>query len=1163
MKTRSLLGLQVTLGTALLALGLVGPRAEDIDLFTASSSDPSNVLIILDNSSNWSAANQGWPDDEGPPPGVDCGNDCNKQGYYELKAIRKVINNLPTDNYGTVAMNIGLMLFNNSNASRDGAYVRYHVRRMTAFNRNALLAKLDEIIRNFNTETASSSVQYAAALFDAFKYFGGHTNPDSNTNDPPANPGYSGIPVFGTRYWGSNDADGTKPDRYAYDEDHVNYNPIRKSNCGKNFIVFVGNGFPAKDNTVPDMGEVLRKLTDPESPPSTTSEFPLVTVTPVWSSWSDATGFSCVKKADCSGLIPAGDATTRYQCAASGCGKNQERVQIATVVDYTTTTAAPSGNAVSRYGDEFTDFLYRTDVHPDAGQQNVTTYTIDVYRDKQDADQTALLRSMASYGKGKYLAATDETSLEEAFADVFSEILSLNAAFASASLPVNVNTQGNYLNRVFIGMFRPDNNPRWPGNMKQYKFVLDDDDKLFLVDKTGRRAISPTTGFVTPCAVSHWTTADTYWSAEPAGGCSEPGTSPASNAPDGELVEKGAAAQRLRDATTPAGRNLKTCDTASCTALAAFDVVNTGLSSDLVAWVRGANSEPEAANPTSVMRPSVHGDVVHSRPLALDFGTAETPDIKVFYGANDGTLRAINADRDDTEGTELWSFIAPEHWAKLSRLEANEPVISFPSVPTGIEPEPEPKDYFFDGSVGGYAAPGSVWIYASMRRGGRRVYAFDVTTPGSPSLKWRAGCPNLDLGNDGGCDANLSQIGQTWSTVQVVLTAGYLNSADPPAPKPLALLGGGYDTCEDAEPNTCSNPKGNRVFVFDADNGDLLATLSTERSVAADITVLDSGGNGRVDLAYVVDTGGNLYRINIGDAAPGDWTITPVAAVGCNEPPCAARTLNRKFLSAPEVVVTQQYNAVLVGSGDREHPLPTSRATDVDNAFFMVKDKPTDANWLDLERGNCGGEPVICIGADADNSSLLKIEPEGASPTDAELTAAKGWYLAFGEDSAKVEHNGEQVVTSAVVLGGVAYFSTHTPTFPGGANADTDGDGVKDSVDLCPDTATGERVNADGCAEDQAESCGSLGTTRGYAVNFITAESPDGTTQRFDEFVGGGLPPSPVGGIVELDDGQQVPFIIGGRQLDGSFSSGLEGQKASVDLSGVRSRTYWYLEPTQ
>jgi len=1174
MKAPYLRGILVGLISALLALGPVCTRAEDIDLFTASSSDPANVLIILDNSSNWSAANQGWPEDEAPPAGVDCGNDCNKQGYYELKAIRTVIESLPADPAGTVAMNVGLMLFNNSNASRDGGYVRYHVRLLTGDNKEAFLAKLDEIIRNFNTETAASSVQYAAALFDAFKYFGGHTNPDSNTNPPPANPAYSGIPVFGTEFWGSNDADGTKPDPAAYDD--ADYIPIRKSNCAKNFIVFVGNGFPAKDDTVPNMGEVLSMLTDPESPPSTISEFPLVTVTPVWSPWTDDTDSSCVSKQSCPDSLPVGDTTRIYQCAQSGCGKNEERVQVATVEGYTTTNAPPTGNAVSRYGDEFTDFLGRTDVNPAAGQQNVTTYTIDVYRNQQSADQTALLRSMANHGNGKYLAATDEESLQKAFADVFSEILSLNAAFASASLPVNVNTQGNYLNRVFVGMFRPDNSPRWLGNMKQYKFVLDDNDKLFLADRNGRRAISPTTGFVTPCAVSHWTTVDTYWNAAPAGSCSEPGASPASDAPDGELVEKGAAAQRLRDAKTPATRNLKTCGPDSCTTLAPFDAATTGLESALVDWVRGANSEPEAANPTSVMRPSVHGDVVHSRPLALDFGTAETPDIKVFYGANDGTLRAIDADREDSEGTELWSFIAPEHWAKLSRLRTNEPVISFPSVPDSVDPEPQPKDYFFDGSVSGYAAPGEVWIYATMRRGGRRVYAFDVTTPASPRLKWRAGCPNQN--NDDGCDANLNQIGQTWSAVQAVLTAGYRTSGDPSVPKPLALFGGGYDRCEDAEPNTCpDDPKGNGIFVLDADSGEWQKTLPTTRSVAADVTVLDTDGNALIDLAYAVDTGGNLYRLNIGTEHPRDWSITPVAALGCNEPPCEAGTLNRKFLNAPEVVVTQHYNAVLVGSGDREHPLPLNRAAEVDNAFFMVKDKPADPTWLESGSGNCGDEPVICIGADASDSPLLKIEPEGASPTSAELAAAKGWYLAFGEDTADVKHHGEQVVTSAVVVAGVAFFSTHTPTFQGSASADSDGDGVLDAVDLCPDTPEGEHVNADGCAEDQGESCGSLGTTRGYAVNFITGESAVAGSERFDEFVGGGLPPSPVGGVVELDDPAEgdgddggdgsstrhlVPFIIGGRQLDGSFSSGLEGQQPDIDLSGVRSRTYWYLEPT-
>ena len=51
---------------------------------------------------------------------------------------------------------------------------------------------------------------------------------------------------------------------------------------------------------------------------------------------------------------------------------------------------------------------------------------------------------------------------------------------------------------------------------------------------------------------------------------------------------------------------------------------------------------------------------------------------------------------------------------------------------TGLTPTPQPKSYFFDGSIGGYQerngnAVDKMWIYPSMRRGGRMVYAFDVT----------------------------------------------------------------------------------------------------------------------------------------------------------------------------------------------------------------------------------------------------------------------------------------------------------------------------------------------------------------------------------------------------------------------------------------------------
>ena len=67
--------------------------ADDIDIFTGASAGTSinpRILIVLDNTSNWSAANQGWAG------GV-------KQGQSELRTLKKVI--------GTLSENINVGLF--------------------------------------------------------------------------------------------------------------------------------------------------------------------------------------------------------------------------------------------------------------------------------------------------------------------------------------------------------------------------------------------------------------------------------------------------------------------------------------------------------------------------------------------------------------------------------------------------------------------------------------------------------------------------------------------------------------------------------------------------------------------------------------------------------------------------------------------------------------------------------------------------------------------------------------------------------------------------------------------------------------------------------------------------------------------------------------------
>lgn len=792
----------------------------------------------------------------------------------------------------------------------------------------------------------------------------------------------------------------------------------------------------------------------------------------------------------------------------------------------------------NNWADEYARFVRGVDVSNKDDAQGIIVHGVAVTGSNSDGLYPNYIRAIASQGYGDYFSAGSADELTIKLLDTFSQIQSVNSVFASASLPISVSTQGTYLNQVFIGMFRPDGKakPRWAGNLKQYKFVADTSGgqfKIFLGDADGKAAISTAkTGFLKPCARSFWTPSgsDDYWSFLPQGTCTTVNdvivpNLDQSNSPDGDIVEKGAAGYRLRSGgLTPTTRKVKTCD--GCTLNASLPEIsesstNSKLSADLVAWVKGADNTatPEKSGQTAAdMRPSVHGDVVHSRPVAVDYGGSTG--VVVFYGANDGTLRAINGKQGGTDGNELWSFVAPEHYSKFERLRSNSPELYYPGTP---KPENPRKDYFFDGPVTAHKDGNNVWVYAAMRRGGSAVYAFDVsagTNLTDPKLKWKADSTTTGLSN----------IGQTWSAPKIIKAAGYTSVTSSTGAdgvtttttnyKPMLIMGGGYDSCEDgtvsSDLNTCTSgtPRGSNIYVLDADTGTVLNdafTMVTDRSVVGDITVV-TNSSGLAQYAYAADTGGNVYRINIA-GAPSTWSVKKIAALGCGTETCPGGVANRKFLFAPEVVVTSGFNAVLLGSGDREHPLSTDAVTaSVNNAFFMIKDDRS------ANPGIISLDDDVLLEIDANSSELT-------SAQQAELAAAsnKGWYLQYG--SAGTLHDKEQVVTSAVVVFGVVTFSTHTPTVA------------------------------------SSTSCGSnLGTARVYNINFLDA-SPAKGTDRFQVIDGGGLPPSPVAGVVTVctSDGvcSDVPFLIGGNP-----KSPVEVDYAPEPSGSAvnKSRVYWNIE---
>ncbi|WP_439684335.1 Pilus assembly protein PilY [Cupriavidus oxalaticus] len=1060
---------------ALLALaGWQGAHAEDIDLFTGLQNNAGtkpNVLLLLDNASTWNAATTIRGCDV--PDVVSANNAGTDVGAIQC-ALYRAVNTLVTNEQLAGNINMGLMMFgtgtNPGGKFRYPSAAPYTLPLMDLENGGKFLEYIKSIDRQADN---SNNSQVGGGMQEAWAFFSGKKG------------------LSGTQY----------------------ASPITNP-CQKNFVIYIAN---AVNNGKPqDTGTEAR----------------------------DA-------------------------LAAAGASARQ-------LTQLKLDTAA--NKYESNWGDEWARFMYETDVNGNLdNNQNIITYTIAV-TDDRNPDYVESTRSMADNAGGKRYVVSlgDVDALVKALLQIFNEMQAVNNVFSSVSLPVSVNGQGSYLNQIYIGMFRPDATaaPRWMGNLKQYKLGYDNKDQIVVLDANPsgpnqQSAISNAgTGFISPNAKSFWTAepplgfsgssytgspvsgwpAKGFWVNSPSGAAgpldSADGVAGVVGG-DGEIVEKGGAGEMLRAQflTDQNGRKLYTCPSGVCSGktLASFDTSNGWLAgtggqaalnttaadvSNLIKWVRGrdvralgdstiAGAEQQKGPGGSVtVRGSVHGDVLHSRPVVINYGG--TTGVVVFYGANDGVFHAVNGNQATgvggvRPGGELWGFIPPEFYGKLGRLYTNQPEVQLSGSPTGSGAKP--RDYFFDGTTTVFQdlrdpAKPRVVIYLTARRGGRLTYALDVTDPLAPEFLWKAD------------STSIPELGQTWSQPRVIRVKGYAN--------PLVVMGAGYDPAEDAEPSQGGggSGQGRGVIVFDAFKGDvvrawladctgLAATVCTTpagmtRAIPSDVAVVDRNGDGLVDKGYVGDVGGNVWRLDFETAAgtgSDAWTLQKFASLG------GAQATNdaRKFMYPPDVITTGNYDAVMIGSGDREHPLYSTSTTpglayNVSNRFYMLKDTALT-----------GGLPSTW-------TALTEADLFDATSTAyTDTTAGKGFYLVLG--------TGEKVVNAPLTVAGYTYFGTNQPSVP------------KSGV----------------CYPD-------LGIARGYAVSFLTGKGLN--NNRHVVFNNGGLPPSPVFGVVAVTDGagntSNVPVLIGGGNQTGpgggDNTSSLGAQKISPPGIGKRKRTYWYTQ---
>lgn len=900
-------------------------------------------------------------------------------------------------------VNIGLMIANPS-GSGTGGYVRYHIRPMNiAANREGLLSKINPGIPTAN------NAPYAKTMHEAYLYYGGkplaYVGFDSNLYDADARVGNGYV------------------------------SPITEG-CGRNFILFVGNGGP-------DSGE----------------------------------------NKDAGNLLSGNGATA---------------VQPGGVLATDPLSFTPS-NFTSSWFDEYARTLFKRDVGPVDGFQNVVTYTIAVQNPADNNYNTApvrssreLLKSAASVGGGKYFEASNGQQAMKAFVDALRAMQPVDSVFASSTLPVSVNVRGEFLNQVYMGQFRPDEGagPRWPGNLKQYLLAKDVNGNPVLSDSSTPPlpVQDKVDGFLLDDVTSFWTSASNYWQFDPLG---NPPT--ASDAPDGSVVEKGGAAQRMRTefATSQAARKLYTCN-GSCTPNSLLSSVqfntsntalNTALGADLINWVRGAdNKDNEDGNGISTdVRARLHGDLVHSRPAVVNYNrTGDDRDVMVYYGTNEGIFHAVKGGQDPTDGLEQWGIVFPEHWGKLNRLRENEPAISSAS----------PKPYFADGPTSVYQLDANAdgkfeavvgdkaYLYVGMRRGGRFAYALDVSDPLAPKHLWK-----IDNTVSG-----FSELAQTWST----LRPARINAS---VSDPVLIFGAGYDAENEDQVSAGVNDKGRGVFFINARTGALIKHIQPAGmgSVPADVTLIDRDNNGAIDRVYSVDTKGNIWRIDIDDANPDNWQaykLASFAGVGIDA---------RKFLYRVDVVLGNGFDSVLVGSGDREQPFDTA----IQNRFYMLKDTNVGLNG-GLLCSDPVTPPALAVGRACTEADLV----DRSVDSDPLPPAARGWFVKLSE--------GEKVVSDAVTEDGVTFFSTNKPLLaaPG----------------VCSSNLGEARIYA-------------IGFDSGLAVYDFDL---DGILDLFTEVPGGGYPPPPVRAKVS-----GLPPVI----CFGPFCV----PPVPGSTSTERYRTHWYI----
>jgi len=666
-------------------------------------------------------------------------------------------------------------------------------------------------------------------------------------------------------------------------------------------------------------------------------------------------------------------------------GEANMEVDVAAIEKLTGKTCAARKNSAERCASELADWLYTTN-QSNLEKTFIKTHTIGFNLGSGGTEVEAYLDEIARKGRGVYRLANGADELKKAFDDILLEAADVkNTSFVNPSVAGGDFRAFGNKNQAYYSLFEPSTRVHWLGNLKRYGLRDNGgNNPPTVIDKDEAEAIDPVSGSFKDSAQSWW-----------------------SKSKDGSDVTAGGAAANLPE---PDKRNLLFSLNNSMQKLEYNNITNkmlgakdNGERKQLLRYIRGFSN---LANENDKKARYTLGDPLHSAPVVFSYACEKYDEANkkcmepyghenktqvAVVGTNEGFVHMF----DTSTGKELFAFMPEELLGNIKKLKENAGYTTAQTHIYGMDNTVTVwvNDANNNGKIDGGE---KVYVYASMRRGGRGIYALDVTDKNNPKLKWKI---------VGGKSSGFEKLGQTWS--KPIKTKVKIDGET----KDVLIFGGGYDERQDADFNYRTQDQyGNDIYMVDAVSGEKLwsaSSLNLDRmkySIPATVRVL-TDNDGLSTQFFVGDTGGQVWRFFVHNGETKSKLISTGGRDGiffdaADGAPSGHASNSRRFYHQPDVKLDNGKLVVNIGSGYRAHPLDTQ----VKDRMYSIQTTLAD-NKMALKESD-----LVRVNDYFDGKAISKKIADGS----------KGWFI-------ELQEAGEKIISTPLTERGRVIFNSYVP----------------------------------------------------------------------------------------------------------------------------------------